>query len=137
LFVYIAVTVAEKRKPCYSTCIKFFITSGYWLVSRKKAFRLRTSILLTNAMALTHKQKEKVSGEVKRHEKDTCSPEYQISIFTEQIKRLTTHLKKNKKDFHSRRGLLKMVAKRKKLMTYLEKTNEEAYKKMVKTLGLD
>jgi len=88
-------------------------------------------------MALTHKQKEKVSGEVKRHEKDTGSPEYQISIFTEQIKRLTTHLKKNKKDFHSRRGLLKMVAKRKKLMTYLEKTNEEAYKKMVKTLGLD
>ncbi len=87
-------------------------------------------------MALTHKQKEKVTGEVKRHDKDTGSPEYQIALFTEQIKRLTTHLKKNKKDFHSRRGLLKMVAKRKKLLSYLEKTNESAYKELVTTLGL-
>ncbi len=87
-------------------------------------------------MALTHKQKEKVASEVKRHEKDTGSPEYQIAVFTEQIKRLTSHLKKNKKDFHSRRGLLKMVAKRKKLMAYLEKTNEKAHKTLVKTLGL-
>ncbi len=87
-------------------------------------------------MALTHKQKEKVTGEVKRHDKDTGSPEYQVAMFTEQIKRLTTHLKKNKKDFHSRRGLLKMVAKRKKLLTYLEKTNEAAHKTLVKTLGL-
>ena len=87
-------------------------------------------------MSLTHKQKEKVTGEVKRHEKDTGSPEYQIAVFTEQIKRLTLHLKKNKKDFHSRRGLLKMVAKRKKLMSYLEKTNEKAYKAVAKKLGL-
>lgn len=87
-------------------------------------------------MALTHKQKEKVAGEVKRHEKDTGSPEYQIAVFTEQIKKLTAHLKKNKKDFHSRRGLLKMVAKRKKLLAYLEKTNAAAHKELVKTLGL-
>lgn len=87
-------------------------------------------------MALTKKQKDKVTGEVKRHEKDTGSPEYQIALFTEQIKRLTTHLKKNKKDFHSRRGLLKMVAKRRKLMQYLEKTNVKAHKKISKQLGL-
>jgi small subunit ribosomal protein S15 len=87
-------------------------------------------------MALTHKQKEKVAGEVKRHDKDTGSPEYQVAVFTEQIKKLTAHLKKNKKDFHSRRGLLKMVAKRKKLLTYLEKTNVKAHKELVKTLGL-
>lgn len=88
------------------------------------------------SMALTHKQKEKVTGEVKRHEKDTGSPEYQIALFTEQIKRLTLHLKKNSKDFHSRRGLLKMVAKRKKLMTYLGKTNEKAKTALAKKLGL-
>jgi len=88
-------------------------------------------------MALTHKQKEKVTGAVKRHEKDSGSPEYQIALFTEQIKKLTLHLKKNKKDFHSRRGLLKMVSKRKKLMSYLEQTNEKAYKAVVRTLGLD
>ena len=87
-------------------------------------------------MALTHKQKEKVTKEVKRHEKDTGSPEYQIAMFTEKIKKLTSHLKKNKKDFHSRRGLLKMVAKRRKLLAYLEKTDEKAYKKIIKGLGL-
>lgn len=88
------------------------------------------------AMALSHKQKEKVTGDVKRHDSDTGSPEYQIALFTEQIKRLTTHLKKNKKDFHSRRGLLKMVAKRKKLLTYLEKVDEKGQKALVKKLGL-
>jgi small subunit ribosomal protein S15 len=92
--------------------------------------------LLTYAMALSHKQKEKVTGDVKRHDTDTGSPEYQIALFTEQIKRLTTHLKKNKQDFHSRRGLLKMVAKRKKLLTYLAKVNEKAQKALVKKLGL-
>ncbi len=87
-------------------------------------------------MALTHKQKEKVTKDVKRHDKDTGSPEYQIAMFTERIKKLTSHLKKNKKDFHSRRGLLKMVAKRRKLMSYLEKTDEKSYKKIIKELGL-
>ena len=87
-------------------------------------------------MALTHKQKEKVTKGVKRHEKDTGSPEYQVAMFTERINKLTSHLKKNKKDFHSRRGLLKMVAKRRKLLAYLEKTNEKAYKKIIKELGL-
>ncbi|HMN19290.1 MAG TPA: 30S ribosomal protein S15 [Candidatus Moranbacteria bacterium] len=87
-------------------------------------------------MALTVKQKEKVTKEAKRHDKDTGSPEYQIALFTERIKKLTSHLKKNKKDFHSRRGLLKMVAKRRKLMAYLEKTDEKSYKKIIKSLGL-
>lgn len=95
-----------------------------------------TSLSLTNAMALSHKQKEKVTVDVKRHDSDTGSPEYQVALFTEQIKRLTTHLKKNKKDFHSRRGLLKMVSKRKKLLAYLEKVNEKAQKALVKKLGL-
>ncbi len=96
-----------------------------------------TSISLTHrAMTLTHKQKEKATEPVKRHDKDTGSSEYQIALFTEQIKRLTTHLKKNKKDFHSRRGLLKMVSKRKKLMNYLKQTNEKSYKTVVKSLGL-
>lgn len=87
-------------------------------------------------MALTGKQKEKVTKEVKRHEKDSGSPEYQIALFTEQIKKLTAHLKKNPKDFHSRRGLLKMVSKRKKLMSYLEGKDEKAYKKLMKQLDL-
>jgi small subunit ribosomal protein S15 len=87
-------------------------------------------------MALTGKQKEKITKDVKRHEKDSGSPEYQIALFTEQIKKLTAHLKKNPKDFHSRRGLLKMVSKRKKLMSYLEGKDEKAYKKLMKQLDL-
>jgi len=90
----------------------------------------------SKAMALNHKQKEKVTKEVKRHEKDTGSPEYQIALFSEKIKKLTSHLKKNTKDFHSRRGLLKMVSKRRKLMEYLKKTNEKSYKATIKKLGL-
>ncbi|MDP1833805.1 MAG: 30S ribosomal protein S15 [Candidatus Moranbacteria bacterium] len=87
-------------------------------------------------MTLTHKQKEKVTTDVKRHEKDTGSPEYQIALFTEKIKKLTSHLQKNAKDFHSRRGLLKMISKRKRLLTYLQKVNEKAYKTLIKKLEL-
>lgn len=87
-------------------------------------------------MALTHQQKEKITKGVKRHDKDTGSPEYQIALFTEQIKKLTAHLKKNKKDFHSRRGLLKMVAKRKRLLGYLAKTDKTAHDALVKKLNL-
>jgi len=87
-------------------------------------------------MALTTKQKERVTKNVKRHSEDTGSSEYQIALFTEKIKKLTTHLKKNAKDFHSRRGLLKMVSKRKKLMEYLKRTNERKYKDVIKKLKL-
>ena len=87
-------------------------------------------------MALTSKQKDKVTKEVKRHEKDTGSPEYQVALFTEKIKKLTTHLKKNPKDFHSRRGLLQMVSKRRKLLDYLKKTSEKSYNTLIKKLGL-
>ncbi len=87
-------------------------------------------------MALTTKQKEKATKELKRHANDTGSPEYQVSLFTEKIKRLTSHLKKNKHDFHSRRGLLKMVAKRRSLLAYLMKKDEKGYKKIIKKLGL-
>jgi len=87
-------------------------------------------------MALTKRQKTNATKEAKRHDTDTGSPEYQVALFTSQINKLTVHLKKNKHDFHSRRGLLKMVAKRKKLLDYLAKTDEKAYKKIVKQLGL-
>ncbi len=88
-------------------------------------------------MALTHTQKVRATKNVLRHDKDTGSPEYQIALFSEEIKRLTAHLKKNPKDFHSRRGLLKMVAKRRRLLGYLEKSDEKAFKKLMKKLGLE
>jgi len=81
-------------------------------------------------------KKEKIIKEYKVHEKDTGSAEVQIAIFTEQINQLTKHLKKHPKDNHSRRGLLKMVSKRKKLLDYLKEEDEKRYKKVVKSLGL-
>jgi small subunit ribosomal protein S15 len=105
-------------------------------VNSLKYLRERIECFAEKKMALSHKQKENATKEVKRHEKDTGSPEYQVALFSEKIKKLTSHLKKNSKDFHSRRGLLKMVSKRKKLMLYLEKTDEKAYKKLIKNLGL-
>lgn len=85
---------------------------------------------------LTTRQKTNATKDVRRHDSDTGSPEYQVALFTQRIKKLTEHLKKNAKDFHSRRGLLKMVAKRRNLMTYLERTDEKAHKALVKKLGL-
>lgn len=87
-------------------------------------------------MSLSSRQKTNATKEVKRHDTDTGSPEYQVALFTTRIKKLTAHLKKNPKDFHSRRGLLKMVAKRRKLLEYLKRTDEKTYKKLVKQLNL-
>ena len=85
---------------------------------------------------LKPKQKTKIITKHKAHEKDTGSSEVQIAIFTEQISQLTKHLKKHPKDNHSCRGLLKMVAKRKKMLDYLKGENEKRHKKIVKKLEL-
>lgn len=87
-------------------------------------------------MALTPKQKEKATKSLKRHSSDTGSAEYQIALFTEKIKKLVAHLKKNPKDKHSRRGLLGMVSQRKKMMKSLKNKSEETYQKVLKTLDL-
>lgn len=70
------------------------------------------------------------------HEKDTGSSEVQIALLTEEINRLTSHLKTHLKDNHSRRGLLSMVARRKKFLDYLKETNIRKYNALVKKLGL-
>jgi len=87
-------------------------------------------------MSLTPKQKENVTKKFKIHEKDTGSAQYQVALFTARIKKLVAHLKKNPKDKHSRKGLLGMVAQRKKLLNYLKNTNEKTYKKVLKELKL-
>ncbi|MAF20383.1 MAG: 30S ribosomal protein S15 [Parcubacteria group bacterium] len=81
-------------------------------------------------------KKTKIIKDYKVHEKDTGSSDVQIAIFTKQIEELAKHLKKHPKDNHSRRGLLKMIVKRKKLLEFLKKEDEKRYKKIVKKLGL-
>ncbi len=85
---------------------------------------------------LATKSKRKIIVKHQYHEKDTGSSQVQVALLTEQIKELTLHLKENPKDNHSRRGLLKMVSKRKTLMDYLKKNQPEDYKNLVKKLGL-
>jgi small subunit ribosomal protein S15 len=85
---------------------------------------------------LTKRVKSRIIGENKKHEKDTGSADVQIAIVSRQIDELAAHLKKNPKDNHSRRGLLKMVSKRRKLLTYLHKNEPSAYGKLVKKLDL-
>lgn len=71
-----------------------------------------------------------------RHEGDTGSPEVQIAVLTQRIKELTEHLKVHKKDFHSRRGMLKMVGKRRGLLNYLQNKDIERYRAIVAKLGI-
>ena len=85
---------------------------------------------------LSTRQKANATKDVKRHDTDTGSPEAQVAMLTKQINELAKHLKKHKKDFHSRRGLLQMVADRRKHLKYLERKNADAYAKLIKKLGL-
>jgi small subunit ribosomal protein S15 len=85
---------------------------------------------------LTPEEKEKVIKKYKLHETDTGSPEVQITLLAEEIKRLLLHLKKHPKDFHSKRGLLKMVSKRRKLLGYLKKESTRRYNSIIKKIGL-
>lgn len=85
---------------------------------------------------LPTKEKTKLIAKFKTHEKDTGSSEVQVALLSEEIKRLAGHLKKHPKDNHSRRGLLGMVANRKKLLDYLRATNFTRYAAVVKKIGL-
>ena len=85
---------------------------------------------------LNKQVKTKVITSNALHEGDTGSPEVQISLFTEEIERLSKHLKKHLKDNSSRRGLLKMVAKRKRMLDFLKQDNPTRHSKLVKSLGL-
>ena len=85
---------------------------------------------------LSKDRKTEIIDRFKKHDVDTGSPEVQIGILTEQINVLTEHLKTHSKDHHSRRGLLKMVGQRRRLLNYLQKQDVERYRTVVKDLGL-
>jgi small subunit ribosomal protein S15 len=85
---------------------------------------------------LTAKKKQVIITKSQRHATDTGSPEVQVTILSQRINELAAHLKENKKDNHSRRGLLKMVADRRTHLKYLKKKNEAAYNAVMKQIGL-
>jgi small subunit ribosomal protein S15 len=87
-------------------------------------------------MAITQERKNELINEFKTHDTDTGSPEVQIAVLTEQINTLNDHLRMHKKDHHSRRGLLKMVGKRRNLLTYLRNKDVQRYRVLINKLGL-
>ena len=87
-------------------------------------------------MALTKEKKNSIIDTYKTHEGDTGSPEVQIALLSERIGYLTEHFKTHSKDHHSRRGLLKLVSKRRRLLDYLKRTSLDRYRKVVSSLNL-
>ncbi len=87
-------------------------------------------------MALDPNVKQNIIKQYARDDNDTGSPEVQVALLTSSIKKLTEHLKKHKKDNHSRKGLLKQVAKRRRLLNFLQNKDEKRYKALLKSLGL-
>jgi len=85
---------------------------------------------------LTQEKKTELIGQYKRGEKDTGSPEVQIALLSEKIRYLTEHFKTHTKDHHSRRGLLKMVSQRRRLLDYLNRTDHERYRTVIQRLEI-
>lgn len=87
-------------------------------------------------MSITAEKKQELIREYAIHDGDVGSPEVQVAILTERIKNLTEHMSLHKKDFHTRRGLLIMVGKRRRLLDYLKKIDEPRYQKLIERLDL-
>ncbi|MEM7215788.1 MAG: 30S ribosomal protein S15 [Pseudomonadota bacterium] len=87
-------------------------------------------------MSITQERKNELINEYATKKGDTGSPEVQVAVLTERIKNLTEHFKDHKKDNHSRRGLLKMVSQRRRLLDYVKANDEERYKNLISRLGI-
>ncbi|HET8679556.1 MAG TPA: 30S ribosomal protein S15 [bacterium] len=87
-------------------------------------------------MVVKPEAKKEIVGKYRRHGEDTGSPEVQVALLTDRINHLAEHLKSHAKDFHSRRGLLKMVGHRRRLLAYLERSDVATYRRLVESLGL-
>ena len=85
---------------------------------------------------LQQEKKNELIGKFRTHESDTGSPEVQVAILTERINLLTGHFSTHKKDHNSRRGLLKMVGQRRRLLSYLRRSSTDRYQKLIETLGI-
>ena len=87
-------------------------------------------------MTISKERKAELIREYGKNEKDSGSAEVQVAILTDRIRELTEHMKTHKKDFHTRRGLLMLVGKRRRLLSYIKKGDIEAYRTLIKSLGI-
>lgn len=96
----------------------------------------RAARIINAGLAVESELKGRLVTEHRVHDRDTGSPEVQVAIFTERIRQLTEHLKVNAKDHHSRRGLLLLVGKRRRLLNYLSRNDVERYRTLIAKLGI-
>jgi small subunit ribosomal protein S15 len=87
-------------------------------------------------MALTQQRKQEIMGEYQTHETDTGSADLQVAMLSDRISKLSAHLKTNQKDYASRRGLMQMISRRKRLLAYIQKQSPERYKALITRLGI-
>ncbi|UNU25543.1 30S ribosomal protein S15 [Microcoleus vaginatus] len=87
-------------------------------------------------MALTQQRKQEIMGDFQTHETDTGSADLQVAMLTDRITKLSAHLKINQKDFASRRGLMMMISRRKRLLAYIQRENVDRYKALIARLGI-
>ena len=87
-------------------------------------------------MTITQERKQQILSDYQVHETDTGSPDVQVAILTARIEGLTQHLKQNKKDHSSRRGLLKLIGRRRRLLSYIQERDREHYLKLIRSLGI-
>ncbi|MCW6050065.1 30S ribosomal protein S15 [Microcoleus sp. A2-C5] len=87
-------------------------------------------------MALTQQRKQEIMGDFQTHETDTGSADVQVAMLSDRISKLSAHLKINQKDFASRRGLMMMISRRKRLLAYLQKENVDRYRALIARLGI-
>jgi len=106
------------------------------ILSTNAEYRKNINNRRKEVMALLAERKQEIISTNQTHAKDTGSPEVQVAMLTDRISQLTEHLKSHSKDFHSRRGLLMMVGKRRRLLQYLMKEDNERYRKLIEKLGL-
>ena len=91
---------------------------------------------MESSLMITVEKKSELVGKFRQHDKDTGSPEVQVALLSERINQLTEHFKTHKKDHHSRRGLLKLVGQRRRLLDYLKGKDANRYKKLIDGLGI-
>lgn len=122
---------------CFGLCFLLFCVSLSALINYPKLGCGQSAVSrLGRIKMLDRKAKQRIINKFRVHEYDTGSTQVQIAILTEEIKELTEHLKKHKHDFSSRRGLLRKVGERRRLLKYLQKENEEAFKDVATKLKL-
>ncbi len=120
---------------CFSSLL-LVLSMGKNPLQRKAGFMICPNFRKEEFMALNPEAKKAIMVEFKLHDSDTGSPEVQVALLTQRIKDITEHLKIHKKDFHSRRGLLKLIGQRRRLLDYIQRKDIKRYRKLIKELGL-